>query len=218
MGGRIVKTIGGFVATEINVRQTDIQNSVYVTDWRFLIRETRKIDPALIKTFKANAKQIGQPVEDAVQKGISATAPIRGMEPKVIPGRMAWGAVMPAKTTELRVDTRLRKKGRSIVSVWVMSPAVAMADMAKNRDRNGRKTREYKYSRSATGTRRHTVNGQADGMLRALRASGDMRSKNPSRMVWPSALAKLEAVNGKMYQLIEQTSARLNAQIRTGAK
>lgn len=216
--GRIVVKIGRVVAREIDVRQTDTQNSVFITDWRFLVRETRKIDPKLINQFKANAKEIGKPVEDAIQRGIPSRFPITGMEQKVVPGRLSWGAVLPAKSTELRVDTRIRKRGKSIVSVWVLSPATAMADMAKNRNRNGRKTREYKYSRSATGTRRHTVNGQGTGMVNALNKASGMKSRSPSRFLWPSALASMSAVNNKMYDLINKTSSKINAEIRTGAR
>lgn len=217
-GGRIVVKIGRVVARELNVRQTDTQNSVYVTDWRFLIRETRKIDPKLINEFKVKAREIGKPVEDAIQRGIPSRFPITGMEPKTKPGRLTWGAYVPAKATDLKVDTRIRKKGKSIVSVWVQSPATAVADMAAKRGRNGRKTREYPYSRSATGYRRHTVNGQGIGMISALDKAPGMKSRKPSRFLWPSALASMSAVNNKMYQLIEKTSRQINAEIRTGAK
>jgi len=206
------------VAKQISLRQSDTQNSIMITDWRFLIRETRKIDPALIKRFQANAKEIGRPVEDAIRKGIPSRRPMRGFEPKVVPGRSTWGGTMPVGTTLLKVDTRIRKKGRSIVSVWVMSPAVALADMAKNRGRNGRKTREYKYSRSATGYRRHTVNGQGQAMINRLQTTSGMKSKNPSRFLWPSALHSMSAVNIKMHSLIEQTARRLNVEIANGAK
>lgn len=206
------------MAQEINVKQTDIQNSVLVTDWRFLVRETRKIDPSLIKQFKANAKEIGRPVEDAVRKGIPSRRPMRGFEPKDVPGRLTWGGRMPVTKTQLKIDTRIRKRGKSIVSVWVMSPAVVLADMAKNRGRSGRKTREYPYSKSPTGYRRHTVNGQGQAMINRLQTTSGMKAKNPSRFVWPSALAALGNVNHKMYQLIDQTSRRLNAEIRNGAK
>ena len=95
------------MAEKLNVKTGD-RVEIAITDWRFLIRATRKIDPALVETFKKNAKRIGRPVEKAVQSGIPNRFPISGMQPKVIPGRMTWGTAIPAKATELQVDTRMR--------------------------------------------------------------------------------------------------------------
>lgn len=202
------------MAKTINVRTSD-RVEVQLTDWRFLIRETRKIDPALIEKFKKNAKRIGKPVEKAVQNGIPRRFPITGMEPKVVPGRMTWGTIMPARATEIRVDTRLRKKGRSIVSVWVNSPATAMADIAqKVGDRSGKLTREYDYSRSPTGKRRHRVNGQGSGMVKAL---NKFKSHAPSRMVWPAAEKAIPAVQIEMNALVDATAEKINAEIRRNA-
>lgn len=204
------------MANTVNVKAGD-RVEIQITDWRFLIRETRKIEPALVEKFKKNAKRIGRPVEKAVQQGIPKRAPIRGMQPKVIPGRMTWGAVLPARATELKVDTRMRKRGKSIVSVWVNSPATAMADVAnKIGDRSGRLTREYDYSRSPTGKRRHRINGQGSGMVVALNKAG-LKKSDPSRMVWPSAEKAIPAVNIEMYALIDQTANTLNAEIRRNA-
>lgn len=202
------------MAQTLNVRASD-RVEIQVTDWRFLIRETRKIDPALVEKFKRNAKRIGRPVEKAVQSGIPKRFPITGMEPKVIPGRMTWGTILPARATELKVDTRMRKRGKSIVSVWVNSPATAMADIAqKVGDRSGKLTREYSYSLSPTGRRRHRINGQGSGMVKAL---NKFKSHAPSRMVWPSAEKALPAVNVEMYALINETANSLNAEIRRNA-
>lgn len=204
------------MAEQIKVKSGD-RIEIAITDWRFLIRSTRKIDPALIETFKKNAKRIGRPVERAVQAGISNRFPIRGMEPKVIPGRVTWGTKVAAKTTELRVDTRMRKKGRSIVSVWAMSPAVAIADVANQLGkRDGKLTKSYKYSRSATGERQHRVNGQGSGLVVALNKA-KLKKSDPSRIVWPSAEKALPAVNVEMNLLIDNTASRLNAEIARNA-
>jgi hypothetical protein len=204
------------MAEKLNVKTGD-RVEIAITDWRFLIRATRKIDPALVEKFRKNAKRIGRPVEKAVQSGIPNRFPITGMQPKTIPGRMTWGTVIPAKATELQVDTRMRKKGRSIVSVWVNSPATAMADVANQLGkRDGRLTREYDYSRSPTGKRRHRVNGQGSGMVVALNKAG-LKRKEPSRIVWPSAEKALPAVNAQMYNLIRETSNRINAETARNA-
>lgn len=204
------------MAQKLNVKAGD-RIEIQITDWRFLVRETRKIDPNLIEKFKKNAKKIGRPVERAIKGGIPNRAPIRGMQPKVVPGRMTWGAVVKPKETELKVDTRMRKKGRSIVSVWVQSPAVAMADMAKNLgNRDGRLTNYYEYSGAPEGYRQHRVNGQGSGMVKALNKS-KLRSSKPSRMVYPSAEKAVPTVNAEMNVLIEQVATRLNAEIRRNA-
>jgi hypothetical protein len=59
---------------------------VQLTDWRYLVRETRKIEPASIETLKRNAMRIGRPVEKKIQQGITNKYAIRGMQPKVVPG------------------------------------------------------------------------------------------------------------------------------------
>lgn len=205
------------MAQQVRVKSSDTRVEVFITDWRFLMREANKIDPMVQATFKANAREIGRPVESAVKKAIPNRRPISGMTPKVIPGRMAWGAGWPAKATELRVDTRIRKKGRSIVSVWVMSPAVAMADMAKNATSKAR-TKEYPYSRSPSGYRSHKLNGQGAAMIEKISASSGVKSRGPSRYTWPGAVGAMNVVNMKMLELVNNTANRLNAEILRNAK
>jgi len=197
----------------------DSRMEIEVTDWRFLVRELRKVDRKLVATFKRNAKEIGKPVEKAIKSGILNKSPITGMKPKVVPGRVTWGAVQHPKKTSLKVDTRIKRKngGTSIVSVWVWSPATVIADLANGERNNGRLTREYEYSLSPTGTRRHRINGQGAGMVKALNKSGLPRKTKPSRMVYPSAGKALPAASTKMTKLIEETSQEINATMRMGA-
>ena len=205
-------TIGWVMAENISIKTGD-RTEILVTDWRFLIRETRKIEPKAIAQFKKNALAIGRPVDNAVKKGISTRHVIRGMKPKVIPGRTSWGGNnVPVKQTRLQVNTKIYKKGKGIVSVWVDSPAVAIADMANRRGPN-KITREYEYSRSATGKREHRVNGQGSAMVQALRASTRVKKRDISRIVYPSAEKALPQVNAKMIGLIESMSQRINAEI-----
>lgn len=203
------------MATKISVRG-DSRMEIEVTDWRFLVREVRKIDPRLTAKFKNRAKEIGKPVENAIKKAIPSKIDVRGMQPKVIPGRMSWGGPVNARKTSLKIDTRIKKRGKSIVSVWVWSPAVAMLDMAKNAGRgDGGDTREYPYSRSRTGTRTHRVNGQGRGLLQAAGQSKKLiRAERPSRVVWPAAWTALPEVNAEMNKLIESEARRINAEMR----
>jgi hypothetical protein len=197
----------------------DSRMEIEVTDWRFLVRELRKVDRKLVAKFKTKAREIGKPVENAIKSGIPNKFPITGMKPKVVPGRVTWGAVQHPKKTSLKVDTRIKRKngGTSIVSVWVWSPATIIADLAKNERSNGRLTREYEYSLSPTGTRRHRINGQGAGMIQALNKSGLPRKTKPSRMVYPSAAKALPVASTKMTKLIDEASQEINATMRTGA-
>ena len=208
------------MAEQIKVQVNDRNRvAIAVTDWRFLIRATRKIDPALIDKFKANAASIARPVQTAVKNRIPKRFPITGMEPKVIPGRMTWGTKVAANDVTIQVDTRMRKKGTSIVSVWVNSPATIMADMAdKLGDRSGKLTRVYKYSRHPAGERQHRINGQGSGMIVALNKSPNFRKRQrASRMIWPTAEKALPKVNERMHKLIKETSSRINADIARNA-
>jgi hypothetical protein len=203
------------MATKIRV-QGSSRMEIEVTDWRFLVREVRKIDPRLTAKFKANAKEIGKDVENEIKRAIPSKIDIKGMQPKVIPGRMSWGGKVSAQKTSLKIDTRIKKRGKSIVSVWVWSPAVAMLDMAKNAGRgDGGDTREYPYSRSKTGTRTHRVNGQGRGLLQAAGKSKKLiRAERASRVVWPAAWKALPEVNARMNKLIESEARRINAEMR----
>lgn len=191
---------------------------VQLTDWRYLVRETRKIEPASIATLQRNAMRIGHPVEKKVQQGITNKYAIRGMQPKVIPGRLTWGAEVPAKKTELRVDTRMRKKGKSIVSIWAMSPAVAVFDVARKYGKfDGQLTEEYDYSRSKTGKRRHTRNKQGKYMVEAMDRSPARKQVNRSRIIWPSGLSAVPQANAEMNILLNQVAEKINAEIQRNA-
>jgi hypothetical protein len=201
------------VANTIKVNTGD-RTEVLLTDWRFLIRETRKIEPAMVDNFKVNAKRIGRPVEKAVQAGITNRYAISGMQPKVIPGRLTWGGKVPPKKTELRVDTRLRKKGKSLVSVWVMSPAVAVFDVARKYGKyDGAQTEEYDYSRSPTGRRSHLRNGQGRHMVDAMDRSRARKQVNRSRVVWPSGLKAVPQANAEILKLMDSTAKNINSEI-----
>lgn len=200
------------MAQNITVKTGD-RTEIMVTDWRFLIRETRKIEPRTIAKFKAKALEIARPVDNAVKRGISKRAVITGMKPKVMPGRVSWGGNgVDVRKTDIKVNTKIYKKGVGIVSVWVQSPSVAIADMANRRGPN-KFTRSYPYSRSKSGMRKHYVNGQGSGMVQALRKSTKVRNRDISRIVYPSAEKALPTVNKKMLVLIESVSQQINSEI-----
>lgn len=190
---------------------------IEITDWRFLAKELRKVEPKVMSRFKREAKEIGKPVENAIKKAIPNKIDIRGMQPKVVPGRMAWGAGVSARKTSMKINTKsYKRKGTSIVSVWAWSPALAMLDMAKNAGRgDGKLTREYEYSKSPTGTRRHRINGQGAGLLKGAAKSKKLqRTDKPSRIVWPAAWKAIPEVNTEMNKFIESEARKINAEMR----
>lgn len=205
------------MANTIKVNAGD-RVEVQLTDWRFLIRETRKIEPAMIEKFQKNARRIARPVEQRIQQGITNKYAITGMQPKVIPGRMTWGGKIAPKTTMIKVDTRLRKKGKSIASVWVMSPAVAVFDVARRYGKyDGTDTKRYPYSRSKTGYRTHKRNGQGRHMVDAMDRSPARKSVTRSRIVWPSGLAAVPQANIEMLGLMNNVADRINSEIKRNA-
>ena len=191
---------------------------VQLTDWRYLIRETRKIEPVSIDRLVRNATKIARPVDKKIQQGITNKYAIKGMQPKTVPGRLTWGGKVAPKTTMIKVDTRLRKKGKSLASVWVMSPAVAIFDYAEKYGKyDGSKTKKYKYSRSKTGERDHTRNGQGRHMIDAIDRSPARKSVKTSRIVWPSGLAAIPQANAEISVLLEQAAQKINAEIQRNA-
>lgn len=202
------------MAKFLSVHKSD-RIEISFTDWRVMLRELRQIDPKFAKEFKRKATDIARPVEAKIKNGIRPIPPITGMHPKTVPGRTTWNAVVPRDKTKIKVDTRIRKEGKSIVSVWAYSPAVAIADQARVGGRGdgklARNGKPYKYSRAASGERTHRVNGQGKGMVKALDSSHFVVRKKPSRYVWPSAEKALPAVQVKMLNLIEEQSKKINA-------
>lgn len=199
------------MANFISVSKSD-RIEISFTDWRLFVRELRQVDAKLLKEFRAKATEIARPVEDKIKAGIRPVPPIRGMWPKTAPGRTAWDSFVPRDKTKIKADTRIRKQGKSIVSVWAYSPAVAIADQARVGGRgDGKLTRMYKYTNHPDGERQHRINGQGKGMVKALNKSHFVVRKSPSRYVWPSGEKAIPAVQARMLNLIEQESKVINA-------
>jgi hypothetical protein len=108
-----------------------------------------------------------------------------------------------------------KRKGTSIVSVWAWSPALAMLDMAKSVDSRQRMSRLYDYSGHPDGERRHRINGQGRGLLKAAAKSKSLqRADRPSRIVWPAAWKAIPEVNADMNKFIESEARKINASMR----
>lgn len=214
------------------------RSGVYITDFRELNRELRKIQPSLVGQMRADFKRIAKPMQAQVKSSIPANPPtsglhkkrrnnlISGFEPRVIPGRLTWGAnsqnknipvdsvnIQSISATKARKAMRKNPKNvASIVRLQVDNAAVVMADMAgkTGRDINKRAfTGDYKYSRSKSGKRRHRINNQGIGMISAL----TRRHGNASRFVWKAAEKSLPKVQAESRMVLEKAYARINRKL-----
>lgn len=198
---------------------------IAITDFRALIKELRKIDPAYVRGFFSSAKEITKPVQDEITRGIPPSAPIRGMRPKSERGRLAWGIGRRARSTQIRVNRTVKRKssfarGRtdqySIAYVAVRSPGTAMSDMA---GRSGTWVNKYEVSREhqinlfgrgTIVTRRYRMNDQGKAMITALNTA----KGKASRFVWPSALKALPMALNQVTKLISKTNEVINRDLR----
>lgn len=184
------------MAFELGYVQRGNSQAILLTDYRFLIRELNKIDPAIAKALKQNYRKIATPGQKAVQKGIKNKLPtsgihrddpknvVSGFKPVVVPGRLTWGTGKPVKS--VAIETKMPKaksKGfNSIARLRVKSPAVAVADMAGSKGKYDRRARTLVYPYK-TGERSHANRGQGRGMVGAL----DRRfGRGASRFVYPA--------------------------------
>lgn len=163
------------------------------------LRELKTVDPELRKQFTKDAKAIGQPVAAAIKSNLPTVAPLSGMNE---PGRMGWNVGVPATKTTLKFKgTRSNERAVTpLLGVWVMSPLMAMIDMA-GRGKGARTglTREYDYK---GGRRRHRLNGQGASMLSALGGRG-------SRFVYPAGQRAAVGVEEKLKAIIDVVEKRL---------
>jgi hypothetical protein len=210
---------------------------MYITDYEELIRELNRIHPTLVTQLRKEYKQIAKPVQTAVKSAIPLNPPTSGVHkkkpqrttsgfrPVAVPGRLSWGANSQNKMRQARsvgIQTFSDKKAKrsmkynkmdatSIARLKVDNAATVMADLAgSSRDYIDRKpvTREYAYSRSATGKRIHRINGQGKSMIEAL----DRKNKRltiagkteKSRFVYPAAKNAIPAMLPKVNQSLQR--------------
>lgn len=213
------------------------RTGLYITDFQELSRELRSIQPSLVNQMQADFKRIAKPVQTDVKQGIPISPPtsgihkkrpqntVSGFTPRVIPGRLTWGANSQNNSTPVRSvkietpsATKARKalrKGNGVASIArlrVDNAAVVMADMAGRSGKYVNKrpiTREYKYSRSASGVRRHRINGQGRAMIRAL----DSRHGKSSRFVWKAADKSVGKVQKETRIVLEKAYAKINRKL-----
>lgn len=212
----------------INV-ETNQQGAAVIsfTDWAYLVRELRKIDPTLLSGLKADAKQIAKPLNVEVRRAIPNKFPLSGMKPAVVPGRLTWGSNVqngkkPPRSTRVTVygKVTIKQPKRSIVRVEVRNAAVVMADMAGVSGRYTQKrkvTREYLYAYpggQGIGVRKHRINGQGYAMIRKLGWDNGYRK---SRFAWKAAETAMPKVRAEAIKTIRHYNDIINARMRVAS-
>lgn len=166
----------------------EYESQLAVTDYRMIIRELNKIEPALSRGFKKNFKSIAEPVRDGIRSSIPSQPPVRGMRRvRSLTGK-TWNTTRNARTVlvKFRAPKASLTKALGIVSLRVVSPAAVIADMAGrgNSSIDGQTTQPYEYHiKGVKTTRKHKVNGQGKGLIKAL-------GESPSRYIYPGAESK----------------------------
>jgi hypothetical protein len=201
------------------------------SDVKDMLKKLNEIEPRGLAKYRAKIKEIAQPIVDEIQRKIPNSPPLSGMgyvisrtskrtgrQSYVINnGRLNWqGTGNYEKPVKLNrgaktvvASSAIKPSGKSlttpIAKVIIMSPAVAMTDMAgkTSRGRVGVKSREYTY-RKRNGEivrRRHTVNGQGGNMIDVLQ----QRYGSPSRFGWSGLESKIDDAARKIDSLLQET-------------
>lgn len=205
---------------------------IYITDYNELIRELNRVQPTLVKQLQKDYRKIAKPVQTAVKGAIPASPPTSGIHrnrpnssrsgffPVAVPGRLTWGAnyqnknkavksvliQTPSPAKAKRVFSRYKTTSFSIARVTVDNAGVVMADMAGKSNKYTNKysvTREYDYSLSKTGKRKHKINGQGRAMIRAL-------GGRASRYAWPSAVKALPKARAETKVVLQRAYSIIN--------
>ena len=222
-------------------KKPSVVGYIAFTDWRDLLREINKIEPQYARDMKRNFKKIASPMRTAISRAIPKTHPtsgvhvrgaknVSGFAPVVVPGRLSWSAnaqngnIQPRHTTIRLTKARSFKKigqygQMSIVKVDVDNAAVVMADMAGRSKKWVNKkpvTREYEYSqRGVRVKRRHRINGQGMGMIKALNRGKGALKGDASRWIWPTANKHLPNVRYQINDVIRQANKFINERMKT---
>lgn len=189
------------------------------TDVRQMITVLGQIDKGHVVALKAEAREIAKPVEQAIRRGIPSAPPISGMTPKVVPGRVTWNTGFPANSTTIQTPRlAVKKKFNSIARVRTRSAALGIADMAGRSRRAMNRyefTREYPYSKSPTGFRKHRITATGSRkFIDNLDSGRGVKKGSASRFVWPSAEKALPFARYKMENVLNKYAAIVNARLR----
>ena len=182
-----------------------------------LVQVLSSIDRGHVNALRSSARQLIAPVRDSIRNNIKSTPPLSQMTPKVIPGRLTWGTGQPANATKIETPY-LKKKAKynSIARVKTLSAATGLADMGGRGRRYIAKypyTREYPYSLSPTGMRKHRITRA--GSEKFIENLNARLGQAPSRMVWPAAEKSLPAAREKFRGVLQTYYDQVNVRLRS---
>lgn len=208
------------MASPLVVSNVNGRGVLKISDVRPLMQVLASIDKGHVVALRAEGREIAKPVESAIKQGIPATSPISGFVPKVIPGRLTWNTGVSAQAT--KIDTprlKVRAKFNSIVRVKALSPALTLGDMAGRSKRFVARypyTREYPYSRSATGMRKHRITHEGSlKFISNMDRASSVKQRHASRFVWPSAEKALPAAREKFVGVLQRYYDQVNTRLRS---
>lgn len=223
------------MAGEVQYVSKGSRAGLYITDYNELIRELNRVQPTLVKQLQKDYKKVAKPVQTAVKGAIPVNPPTSGIHrnrpsssrsgfyPVAVPGRLTWGAnyqnknkpvksvliQTPSPNKARRAFSRYKTTSFSIARLAVDNAGVVLADMAGKSNKYTNKnafTREYDYSLSKTGKRRHKINGQGRAMIRAL-------GGRASRYAWPSAEKALPKAKAETKIILQSTYSVINRRL-----
>jgi hypothetical protein len=180
----------------------EYESQLAVTDYRMIIRELNKIEPALSRGFKKNFKSIAEPVRDGIRSSIPSSAsgvPSGMRRVRSLTGK-TWNTTRNARTVlvKFRAPKASLTKALGIISLRVVSPATVIADMAGKGGSSidGQTTQPYEYHiRGVKTTRKHKVNGQGKALIAAF-------GTTPSRYIYPGAESKGDEARQKFLDAV----------------
>ena len=210
---------------------------ISVTDYRFIVRELRKIEPQLAKDLRQNIRKAMKPWQAEVSRSIPvAEKQPTGMVTKI--GRLSWetNTRQPVSADKVLVDTRApRQRKDSLTTGWaklrIMSPSVVLADMAgrsgkyiglrklaagtrknsmevKSGKYKGQMGYAYTYKNGVSGRIHRNTGGQGRGLISAL-------GKKPSRYGWPAATKNAHLIRREINKIFDDSLTLINSRLRS---
>lgn len=211
---------------------------ISVTDYKFVVRELRKIEPQLAKDLRKDIRKVMKPLQESVSKAVpSAGEQPKGMVTKI--GRLSWETnsrqVVPAN--RVLIDTKApRQRPGSLTSGWaklrMTSAPTVLADMAGRSGKyiglrklaggtkknsmevlsgkyKGQMGYAYTYRNGVISGRIHrNTGGQGRGLISAL-------GKRPSRYGWPAALKGIPATRREINRIFDDAVSLINSRLRS---
>ncbi len=209
-------------------RVLDIDSS----DMKAMLKKLKDMEPSLVREYRKEIKKIAKPVADEIKQNIPNQPPLSGMGfviqrksrrdgsllYSINEGRLNWQGTGQNSIGEskaigkgpkaLQISSAIKPSGKSlttpIAKVIIMSPAVAMADMAGRGGSGnyGTTSRAYAYRKrnGELGVRRHRVNGQGANLIRKL----VQRYGSPSRFGWEALERKIDVVAREIDEVVQK--------------